>query len=121
MQADISLYSKRIQDQFAFVLDLARLITYAANMGYVITTGEGWRSPEQQRIYVNSGRSKTMKSRHGDRLAWDGNFFLDGKPCTAAQITPLGEYWESLSPQNEWGGRWKSIVDGPHFQRNPSR
>jgi hypothetical protein len=32
-------------------------------------------------------------------------------------LTPLGQYWESLSPKNQWGGFWRSFKDVPHFQR----
>jgi hypothetical protein len=34
-----------------------------------------------------------------------------------AALTPIGKYWESLHPKNQWGGFWKSFKDVPHFQR----
>jgi hypothetical protein len=50
-----------------------------AGMGFVVTAGELYRSPEQQEIYHQDRRSKTMDSLHLKRLAIDLNFFKDGK------------------------------------------
>lgn len=84
----------------------------------MVTGGELYRTPEQQQIYVNTGRSKTMNSNHLRRCAIDLNFFMDGKIVwDKAQLSPLGSYWESLSPKNRWGGNFKSLVDVPHFER----
>jgi hypothetical protein len=114
---DTSKYTKRINDQFAFTLDVARLIAFIANAGFVVTLGEAARTIEQQKIHFKNGRSKTLKSKHIDRLAIDLNIFKDGVLCGYDDTLQIGEYWESLSPENVWGGRWKTIVDTPHFQR----
>jgi hypothetical protein len=46
------------------------------------------------------------------------NFFKDGKlTYDIPTLKPVGEYWESLNPKNQWGGHWKSFKDVPHFQR----
>jgi hypothetical protein len=75
--------------------------------------------PEQQAIYVKTGRSKTMKSIHLKRCAIDLNFFLNGKIIwDKATIAPLGAYWESLNVKNRWGGNFSNLVDCPHFERN---
>ena len=48
----------------------------------------------------------------------DLNFFKDGKlTYNVAALRPVGDYWESLNPKNQWGGNWKSFKDVPHFQR----
>ena len=108
-----------VPEQAAFLLDTCKLIAFATEQGFVVTTGEGWRSIEQQKIYVETGRSKTMNSNHGRRLAHDYNFFLDGELCyDKAKLAPIGAYWESLNPKNRWGGNFKSLVDVPHFERN---
>lgn len=105
-------------EQFEFAKDVARLIAFATNNGYKITFGEVWRTPEQQALYVKQGRSKTMKSKHLDRLAVDFNFFKSGKLLSKFQeLEPLGKYWESLTPKNKWGGYWQSFKDLPHFER----
>ena len=106
-------------EQAAFLLDACKLITYATALGFKVTGGELARTPEQQAIYVKTGRSKTMKSIHLKRCAIDLNFFKDGKIIwDKATIAPLGEYWESLNIKNRWGGNFSNLVDCPHFERN---
>lgn len=105
--------------QAAFLLDVCKLIEHATKAGWKITGGELYRTVEQQEIYLKTGRSKTMNSRHLKRCAIDLNFFKDGKLIwDKEKIRPIGEYWESLSPINRWGGNFKSLVDVPHFERN---
>lgn len=107
------------QEQAAFLLDACKLIQYATEQGFMVTGGELMRSIEQQTIYVNSGRSKTMNSMHLKRCAIDLNFFKDGQLVSSkAVLDPVGAYWESLDPKNRWGGNFKSLVDCPHFERN---
>ena len=108
-----------VTDQAEFLLDVCRLIAHATNQGWVVTGGELARTPEQQAIYVKTGRSKTMKSIHLKRCAIDLNFFKDGKIIwDKSALAPLGAFWETLNPKNRWGGNFKSLVDCPHFERN---
>ena len=108
-----------VQEQAAFLLDACKLIQYATDQGFVLTGGELLRTPEQQEIYLKTGRSKTMASNHLKRCAIDLNFFKDGKLVwDKTQLAPIGAYWESLHPKNRWGGNFKSLVDVPHFERN---
>lgn len=121
--------SEVIQAQWEFVQHLALLIAFAKDNNFVLTEGEGSRPIEMQQIYVKTGRSKTMDSRHLDRLAHDFNVFIlkDGqlKLATRDEIAPLGKFWESLHPKNRWGGSWRglveagrsSFIDAPHFER----
>jgi len=110
--------STLVAEQAAFLLDVSRLIQFGAEEGWVITGGELWRSPEQQAIYVKNGRSKTMQSNHLRRCAIDLNFFWGGALVWDRElIRPIGNYWESLSNQNRWGGNFKGFVDVPHFER----
>lgn len=105
-------------EQAAFLLDMCKLIQKATEMGFVVTGGELYRSPEQQQIHVKAGRSKTMNSLHLSRRAVDLNFFKDGKlTYDKAALAPLGAYWESLHPLNSWGGNGIKLVDAPHFSR----
>lgn len=108
-----------MQEQAEFLLDACRLIQFATQNGFLVTGGELARTPEQQALYVRSGRSKTMLSNHLKRCAIDLNFFRGGKIIwDKATLEPLGAYWESLNPKNRWGGNFKSLVDCPHFERN---
>jgi hypothetical protein len=108
-----------VAEQQAFLLDACKLINYATEKGWVITGGELFRTPEQQEIYLKTGRSKTMKSLHLNRCAIDLNFFKDGKLIwDKNSISELGTYWESLNPKNRWGGNFSKFLDVPHFERN---
>jgi len=107
-----------VQNQADFLLDVTRLINKATELGFQVTAGELYRTPEQQEIYVKTGRSRTMNSLHLQRRAVDLNFFLNGKLTYDKQVlAPLGAYWESLHPLNSWGGNGVKLVDTPHFSR----
>lgn len=107
-----------VAEQASFLLDVGKLVQKATELGFVVTAGELYRSPEQQQIYVKTGRSRTMNSLHIQRRAVDLNFFLNGKLCyDKATLAPLGAYWESLHPLNSWGGNGVKLVDVPHWSR----
>lgn len=109
-----------VKEQAEFLQHACLLIQKAAELGFVVTGGELYRTPEQQQIYVKTGRSQTMASNHLRRCAIDLNFFKDGAlTYDIAALRPLGEYWQSLHPKNSWGGFWKSFKDVPHFERRP--
>ena len=109
-----------VEEQAAFLKDVRKLLAKAEELGFVVTGGELYRTTEQQQIYVNTGRSTTMNSNHLRRCAIDFNFFKDGKLIYDLVIlNPLGLYWRSLDPKNDWGGFWKSFKDVPHFERKP--
>jgi hypothetical protein len=107
------------QEQSLFAKDIIKLLTWATSQGYDVTFGEAQRSVEQQALYVKYGRSKTMNSYHIKRLAFDLFFFSSsGKLLSSKEeMQPIGDYWESLSPMNSWGGNWNSFKDVPHFER----
>lgn len=109
-----------VLQQSEFLLDVVKLITKATELGFVVTGGELYRTPEQQQIYVKTGRSTTMNSNHLRKCAIDLNFFLDGKLTYSVDVLkPLGDYWEALHEKNAWGGNWNSFKDVPHFERKP--
>ena len=107
-----------VREQASFLLDVCLLVNKATEMGFQVTAGELYRTPEQQQIHVRAGRSKTMNSLHLQRRAVDLNFFWQGKLCYDKNVlAPLGAYWESLHPLNSWGGNGVKLVDTPHFSR----
>ena len=111
-----------MQEQSAFLLDACKLIQKATELGFHVTAGEMYRTPEQQQVYMKTGRSRTMNSLHLSRRAVDLNFFKDGKLCyDKATLAPLGAYWESLHPLNSWGGNGLKLVDVPHFSRGDGK
>jgi len=119
-------------EQQEFLFDFCLLVQFAQRLGFKVTPGELKRTREQQQIYVDTGRSKTMDSMHLLSLAGDLNIFKNGDyvmsygPLIAMEIVkPLGVFWESLNIKNIWGGnfdrdfsRTDPWVDIPHFQRN---
>lgn len=108
-----------VAEQAAFLLDVGKLVNFATSRGLQVTVGEAFRTPEQQAIYVKTGRSKTLQSNHLRRLAIDLNFIQDNKLCyDRAVLQPIGDYWENLHPKNRWGGNFRSFKDMPHFERN---
>lgn len=109
----------KVEQQAEFLKDFARLILKAEDLGLTVTAGELMRSQEQQDLYLKTGKTKIKHSIHQDRMAGDLNFFKDGVLIYDKKvIQPLGDFWEGLNPQNEWGGNWRTFLDTPHFQRN---
>lgn len=109
----------KTEQQALFLQDFAKLIAKAPELGVTVTAGELMRSQEQQDIYLKTKKTTKAHSIHQDRMAGDLNFFINGELTYKKEdIQPLGDYWESLSPQNKWGGNWVSFIDTPHFQRN---
>jgi predicted chitinase len=112
-----------VHEQNTFLLHVAELIRKAAELGFVASGGELYRTAEQQAIYIKTGRSKTLDSQHLKRLAIDLNFFRpapDGSLALTYDIDalrPLGDFWEGLDPANRWGGNWNNFKDAPHFER----
>lgn len=122
--------------QSIFIQNVAKLIQYAFANGIELTAGEMLRTQEQQAIYVKTGRSKTMNSRHLIKLAVDFYFFVGGKMLFQDKakyiedvmiIKKLGDYWESLHPDNVWGSDWdrddnlteETFRDPYHFEMKP--
>jgi peptidoglycan L-alanyl-D-glutamate endopeptidase CwlK len=112
------------QKQELFAKYVHQLLAKAWELGYEVRLGEAQRTLEQQQLYVNMGRSKTMDSQHIKKLAIDLVLLKNGAVCTHDQIKPLGTWWEELDQNNRWGGSWRgliaagksSFVDAPHFE-----
>lgn len=127
------------EKQSLFVKNIFRFIQFAYGSGFELTFGEAWRSTDTQKIYVATGRSKTMNSRHIDRLAVDFNIFKDGRMLFPPGQTnedyiadlnvakSLGEFWMTLNTANVWGGDWnrnhdvldETFRDPYHFEMKP--
>ena len=114
--------------QSVFTFNIHLLIELAFKNGFELTFGEVFRTVEQQTIYFNTGCSKTMDSRHIQRLAVDFNIFKDGILINDAKtIQPLGELWMTLNTDNVWGGDWnrnhsvldETFLDPYHFETKP--
>lgn len=103
--------------QEVFTLNVAKLIFFANEMGFSCRARELQRTQEEQKKYVEQGKSKTMKSNHLNSTAIDIYFTKDGKIIENKEdLQELGDYWESLNEKNKWGGNYKSFYDAPHFE-----
>lgn len=97
----------------------ALLIQQAAKLGYGVTLGEAWRSPEQAALDAAKGTG-IAHSLHTERLAIDLNLFKDGQYLTdAAPYAALGEYWKQMGPNYRWGGDIQGLVDLDHYSLSP--
>lgn len=116
------------EKQRIFTFNIHKLIEWAFKNGFELTFGEVYRTIEQQKIYFDTGRSKTMDSRHIQRLAVDFNIFISGILINdPIKIQPLGEFWITLNTDNVWGGDWdrnhsvlnETFKDPYHFEMKP--
>jgi hypothetical protein len=100
--------------QQIFALNVSRLILYIFTGGYKCTLGEVYRPSEMAKIYAKQGKG-IINSQHCVRLAIDLNLFSPSgeyEKKTEAYFQ-FGKYWESLHPDNRWGGHFG---DGNHFE-----
>lgn len=103
--------------QSIFAKLISCLIIDAYSLGYEITLGEAYRSPEEAQRLANLGLG-IKNSLHTMRLAVDINLFKNGVYLTKTEdYEVLGLLWESWSGPDfkcRWGGRFKRR-DGNHF------
>lgn len=102
--------------------DLVKVVKRAIELTTVdFTVGETLRTVERQKELVAKGASQTMKSRHLTGHAIDLYALKNGgvvwelllyKEIAKAMLQAAKELGVDL----EWGGNWKTLVDGPHFQ-----
>ena len=96
------------------------------------TVVEGLRTLEQQQIYFDTGKSRTMKSRHLTGHAVDLMPLLvkDGKSVGSWELKdfyPLNDAMQlsahAFGIEVEWGGTCfgPTFIDAPHFQLSWSK
>ena len=102
--------------------DLVRVVKLAIELTEVdFGVTEGTRTIEKQREYVASGASKTMNSRHltghaVDVVAYIGSQVSWEWPLYEKIAAAFRQASRELNIPVEWGGDWKTLKDGPHFQ-----
>lgn len=107
---------KLIDKQFIFASLIPLLINKALELGYTVTLGECYRSPEEAARLAKAGKG-IIGSLHTLKLAIDINLFRDGVYLSSNEAhRALGTYWESLSNGKDyvthWGGHFG---DGNHY------
>lgn len=82
---------------------------------------EGLRTHTRQIELVKAGASQTMNSRHLTGHAVDLGAYVGGAvrwdwPLYYKIAAAMKKAAAELGVPIEWGGDWKSLKDGPHFQ-----
>lgn len=97
-----------LEKQFQFSRMLGLLFYWMAEQDYKWSMGRAWESTDklqcphcgrehsQQELLVYNKRSKTLTSKHLDRLAVDINLFEGGKLAPVESYRLIAEKWESL-------------------------
>lgn len=82
---------------------------------------EGVRSLERQKELVAAKKSQTMRSYHLRGAAVDVAAFIDGKlSWDFKHYEKINEAFQEAAKELDvtitWGGSWKTLKDGCHFQ-----
>ncbi|MFN3836494.1 MAG: M15 family metallopeptidase [Brevundimonas sp.] len=82
---------------------------------------EGLRTPARQAVLVKAGASRTLRSRHLTGHAVDVAAFVDGQvrwdwPLYRRIAEAFKAAAVDLKTPLIWGGDWKTLRDGPHFE-----
>lgn len=102
--------------------DLVRVVERAIEVATVdFTVLEGVRSPERQKVLVESGASQTLNSRHVTGHAVDLGAWVDDQvdwswPLYHRIATAMKTAAKELGIPIVWGGDWRNFKDGPHFE-----
>ena len=90
-----------------------------SDIDFMIT--EGLRSAERQAQLVKAGASRTLNSRHLTGHAVDVAALVDGQVRWDWPLYPqIAKAFRAsaldLGVTLIWGGDWKTLRDGPHFE-----
>ncbi len=102
--------------------DLVRVVERAAELSavpFIVT--EGLRTRERQAALVKAGASQTMNSRHLTGHAVDVAALVDGAVRWDWPLySRLAEAFKAAARELDvpiiWGGDWRTLKDGPHFE-----
>jgi len=123
-----------MEEQWAFLQDVAVLIQYIRDVGHKAVGGELMRSREEQQRKFDTGVSKAKpgESMHQFLRAIDVEFFepdgtwmkvptnKEAQKEMKAKLQIYGDFWETLDKKNRWGGNFRSLFDPNHFERGNS-
>jgi peptidoglycan L-alanyl-D-glutamate endopeptidase CwlK len=102
--------------------DLVRIVERAIQITPVdFTVLEGVRTLARQKQLVAAGASQTMRSRHitghaVDLGAYVGRSVRWDWPLYGRIAGAMKQAAAELGIPLEWGGDWRTLKDGPHFQ-----
>ncbi len=102
--------SKLLEQQQRFAAMVATLIAQAQHLGYQVTLGEAFRTPEAAALNAQQGDG-IANSLHTKKLAIDLQLFHGAMYLKSSlDYEPLGLWWEQQG--GSWGGRFG---DYDHF------
>lgn len=101
------------------VCDRAIELCAAEDIDFIIT--DGYRTIEEQRRFVDEGKSKTMRSRHLGGFAIDYVALVDRRVTydmeAMAQVAAIFKRAAAdVGVPIKWGGDWKTFKDTPHIE-----
>lgn len=109
----------RLKGVDAKLVEVVKAAAQISDIPFQVT--EGLRTRERQAYLVKTGKSKTMNSYHlrgkavdlvampSGQVSWS---LADYRKLNAA----MQKAAKKLGVTITWGGTWKTIVDGPHWQ-----
>jgi peptidoglycan L-alanyl-D-glutamate endopeptidase CwlK len=120
--------SQRSKDRLKGVHpDLVKVIEEAIKESPLdFSISEGIRTKERQKVLFDSGKSKTMNSRHITGHAIDFAVIKDGEVTWDFKYYQLvadhiKKVAKELGVDIVWGGDWQSFRDGPHIELHRSK
>lgn len=110
---------KRLTGVHSDLIQLARMALQVSEVDFAIT--EGIRDQQRQNVLFKEGFSQTLNSRHLTGHAIDVMAWIDGHASWDwGYYQKINEAFclasDELSIPVEWGGKWKTLKDGAHFQ-----
>ena len=102
--------------------DLVAVVKRAIEITEIdFTVLEGVRTEKRQKKLVETGASRTMKSRHLTGHAVDLGAYVDRRvdwswPLYHQIAKAMKQAAKELGVKMTWGGSWRKFPDGPHFQ-----
>lgn len=102
--------------------DLVSVVEEAIKLSPVdFMVTEGLRTPERQAALVKAGASRTQRSRHLTGHAVDVAAIVAGQVRWDWPLYPrIAAAFQAAADRKGvaivWGGSWKSLRDGPHFE-----
>lgn len=114
--------AKKLKGVHPRLVSLVRRAWGESSQGFIVT--EGLRTRERQVELVAAGASRTMNSRHLTGHAVDLACTVRGEvrwdwPLYAGLAREIKRIAELEGLVITWGGDWKSLRDGPHFEIDP--
>lgn len=110
---------KNLQGVHADLVKVVRCCAADSGIDFIVT--EGRRTLARQKQLVAQGASQTMRSRHLTGHAVDLAVKVAGKvrwdwPLYKRLSDAMKDAAKKSGVLIEWGGDWKTLKDGPHFQ-----